>query len=190
MFMNEAAYGLEAGIRLDTESLCHRWSPTLELLTRDEIERREGDRERQLRRLKRDTARFGGISSIAVVEEEILGSGRRRLKRKRSTSPAGRGTPRGGQASRADSPSLVDVSISKATSLTDTYNPTGILGRANGIGSERGGDVRIVWFPGQGQLRLEGVLTAQRSCVIIVVSGTHERAKYRNGDGECMQLAN
>jgi chromatin structure-remodeling complex subunit SFH1 len=124
LFMNEAAYGLEAGIRLDTESLCHRWSPTLELLTRDEIERREGDRERQLRRLKRDTARFGGISSIAVVEEEILGSGRRRLKRKRSTSPAGRGTPRGGHASRADSPSLVDVSISKAASLSDGYVPS------------------------------------------------------------------
>jgi hypothetical protein len=124
MFMNEAAYGLEAGIRLDTESLCSRWSPTLELLTRDEIERREGDRERQLRRLKRDTARFGGIPSIAVVEEEILGSGRRRLKRKRSTSPPGRGTPRGGgQASRADSPGLVDLSISKATSLTDSYAP-------------------------------------------------------------------
>src|SRR2546423_3151475 len=67
MFINEAAYGLEAGIRLDTESLCSRWSPSLEILTRDEIERREGDRERQIRRLKRDTARFGGAGSFVAV---------------------------------------------------------------------------------------------------------------------------
>jgi len=122
MFLNEAAYGLDAGIRLDTESLCSRWSPSLEILTRDEIERREGDRERQIRRLKRDTARFGGLGSFAVVEEEILASGRRRLKRKRSTSPTGRGTPRGAN-SRADSPSNVDVSVSKATSLSEAYDP-------------------------------------------------------------------
>lgn len=121
IFTNEAAYGLEAGIRLDTETLCSRWSPTLELLSRDEIERREGDRERQIRRLKRDTARFGGLGSFAVVEEEILGSGRRRLKRKRSTSPTGRGTPRGA-ASRADSPATFDISVSKASSLTDMYD--------------------------------------------------------------------
>ena len=127
MFINEAAYGLDAGIRLDTESLCSRWSPTLEILSRDEIERREGDRERQIRRLKRDTARFGGIGSFAVVEEEILSSGRRRLKRKRSTSPTGRGTPRGA-TSRADSPSMVDVSVAKATSLTETFVPLLLCG--------------------------------------------------------------
>ena len=121
MFINEAAYGLDAGIRLDTESLCSRWSPTLEILSRDEIERREGDRERQIRRLKRDTARFGGLGSFAVVEEEILSSGRRRLKRKRSTSPTGRGTPRGA-TSRADSPSMVDVSVAKAISLTEGFD--------------------------------------------------------------------
>jgi chromatin structure-remodeling complex subunit SFH1 len=121
-FINEAAYGLEAGIRLDTESLCSGWSPSLEILTRDEIERREGDRERQIRRLKRDTARFGGTGSFVAVEEEILSSGRRRLKRKRSTSPTGRGTPRGA-ASRADSPAVVDVSVARAASLTDKYYP-------------------------------------------------------------------
>jgi chromatin structure-remodeling complex subunit SFH1 len=121
MFINEAAYGLDAGIRLDTESLCSRWSPSLEILSRDEIERREGDRERQIRRLKRDTARFGGLGSFAVMEEEILSSGRRRLKRKRSTSPTGRGTPRGA-TSRADSPAIVDVSVAKATSLTEAYD--------------------------------------------------------------------
>ena len=120
MFINEAAYGLEAGIRLDTESLCSRWSPSLEILSRDEIERREGDRERQIRRLKRDTARFGGLGSFAAVEEEILSSGRRRLKRKRSVSPTGRGTPRGA-TSRADSPAVVDISVAKATSLTDRF---------------------------------------------------------------------
>jgi chromatin structure-remodeling complex subunit SFH1 len=120
MFVNEAAYGLDAGIRLDTESLCASWAPTLELLSRDEIERREGDRERQIRRLKRDTARFGGLGNFTVMEEEILASGRRRLKRKRSNSPMGRGTPRGPN-SRADSPAVVDVSVSRATTLTDKY---------------------------------------------------------------------
>jgi chromatin structure-remodeling complex subunit SFH1 len=124
MLINEAAYGLDAGIRLDTESLCSRWSPSLEILSRDEIERREGDRERQIRRLKRDTARFGGLGSFAVVEEEILSSGRRRLKRKRSTSPAGRGTPRGA-VSRADSPAIVDVSVARAISLTEKLGPFG-----------------------------------------------------------------
>src|SRR5579859_2345396 len=120
-FLNEAAYALDAGIRLDTETLCARWAPTLEILSRDEIERREGDRERQIRRLKRDTARFGGLGTFAPqLEEEILSSGRRRLKRKRSTSPTGRGTPRG-PTSRADSPSVVDVSVARAASLTDKY---------------------------------------------------------------------
>ena len=141
MLINEAAYGLDAGIRLDTESLCSRWSPTLEILSRDEIERREGDRERQIRRLKRDTARFGGLGSFAVVEEEILSSGRRRLKRKRSTSPTGRGTPRGA-ASRADSPAVVDISVARAASLTDKYVPVayGMLM----VASEEDGDVGIV----------------------------------------------
>jgi SNF5 / SMARCB1 / INI1 len=182
MFINEAAYGLDAGIRLDTESLCSSWSPTLEILTRDEIERREGDRERQIRRLKRDTARFGGLGSFAVVEEEILSSGRRRLKRKRSTSPAGRGTPRGA-ASRADSPAVVDVSVARATSLTDGF----VLGLMRLIvGNGRDGDVRIVWFLGRERSLCGEDLMDQDNCVIIVEFGMQRLGKYRNGDDECM----
>lgn len=184
MFINEAAYGLDAGIRLDTESLCSRWSPTLEILTRDEIERREGDRERQIRRLKRDTARFGGLGSFAVVEEEILSSGRRRLKRKRSTSPTGRATPRGA-ASRADSPAVVDISVARAASLTDKYVP--VL-RVLMVVSGRDGDVEIVWFREQGLLLCGRALMDLDSCVIIVEFGTLRLAKYRNGEDGCMQL--
>lgn len=185
MFINEAAYGLDAGIRLDTESLCSRWSPTLEMLTRDEIERREGDRERQIRRLKRDTARFGGLGSFAVVEEEILSSGRRRLKRKRSTSPTGRGTPRGA-ASRADSPAVVDISVARATSLTDKY--VLIIVRVLMIVSEGDGGVEIVWFRGRGLLQCGRDLMDLDSYVIIVGFGMLRLANYRNGEDGCMQL--
>lgn len=186
MFINEAAYALEAGIRLDTESLCSRWSPTLELLSRDEIERREGDRERQLRRLKRDTARFGAVANLNVMEEEILASGRRRLKRKRSNSPAGRGTPRGA-ASRADSPAIVDVSVSKASSLTDKYSH---VSAALMVASERGGGVRIVLCLGRGHLLCEEDLMDRDNYVIIVEYGMQRRVNYLNGDDACMRCSN
>jgi hypothetical protein len=183
MFVNEAAYGLDAGIRLDTESLCSRWAPTLEILSRDEIERREGDRERQIRRLKRDTARFGGLGSFAVVEEEILSSGRRRLKRKRSTSPAGRGTPRGG-ASRADSPSHVDVSVARASSLTDKYGFSMVWLM---VVSGRGGGVRIVLWRERELLLCDEVQMDLGSYVTTVEFGMLKRVWCRTGDAGCMQ---
>ena len=183
MFINEAAYALDAGIRLDTESLCSRWSPTLEILSRDEIERREGDRERQIRRLKRDTARFGGLGSFAVVEEEILSSGRRRLKRKRSTSPTGRGTPRGA-TSRADSPSMVDVSVAKATPLSESFVPFFYV--AYIVEREGNGGVRTVWFLGRGRLRRDEGLMGRNNCAIIVEFGMPRQVKCRNGDDGCM----
>lgn len=97
---------VEAGWRLDLESLGAEWESRVETLTREEIEKREGDREREIRRLRRDTARLGGGGSLmplvwgATVQgdvEEQMGRGSRvKRKRQRSLSPGptgGRGTP-------------------------------------------------------------------------------------------------
>ncbi|EFX01798.1 galactokinase [Grosmannia clavigera kw1407] len=67
-FPNDAvisAAGEGAGWRYDPEHLGGQWEPKLEMLTKEEIERREGDRERQLRRLRRETARFSSNTGMA-----------------------------------------------------------------------------------------------------------------------------
>ncbi|SPO04264.1 related to SFH1 subunit of the RSC complex [Cephalotrichum gorgonifer] len=107
---NDAAQGAEAGWRYEPESLAEEWEPKIEVLTKEEMERREGDRERQIRRLRRETARFSstsglvggvpfsGFGTMVEAEEERMGRGERnrRKKRLRSLSPAGRsGTPGG-----------------------------------------------------------------------------------------------
>jgi chromatin structure-remodeling complex subunit SFH1 len=113
-FPNDAALtggGEGAGWRYDPEHLADEWEPKLETLSKEEIEKREGDRERQIRRLRRETARFssntgmmGGVpigfafSGLIEQEEERMGRGERSKKKKRfkSLSPAGRsGTPGG-----------------------------------------------------------------------------------------------
>ena len=45
--------GREAGWRYDHEGLAEGWEPKVETLSKEEIEKREGDRERQIRRLRR-----------------------------------------------------------------------------------------------------------------------------------------
>ncbi|KAJ5757889.1 uncharacterized protein N7511_006583 [Penicillium nucicola] len=108
---NLAANGVEAGWRYEPESLCDEWDPKVETLSKEEIERREGDRERQIRRLRRETARFSSTTGItpdasrpngnyfeADSGETPLGRGERnkRKRRFRSLSPSGRsGTPGG-----------------------------------------------------------------------------------------------
>jgi chromatin structure-remodeling complex subunit SFH1 len=113
-FPNDAALtagGEGAGWRYDPEHLADEWEPKLETLSKEEIEKREGDRERQIRRLRRETARFssntgmaGGVpigfafSGLIEQEEERMGRGERSKKKKRfkSLSPLGRsGTPAG-----------------------------------------------------------------------------------------------
>lgn len=95
------------------------WAPKLEKLSREEIERREGDRERRIRRLKREQARFSTVGTDGLgntpgfaasgfgfgldangglgaggADTPLLGRGeRKRKKRLRSHSPGGRGTP-------------------------------------------------------------------------------------------------
>ncbi|KAI0485044.1 hypothetical protein GGR56DRAFT_616636 [Xylariaceae sp. FL0804] len=104
---NDAAHSADAGWRYDPEHLADGWEPKIETLSKEEIEKREGDRERQIRRLRRETARFssnaGMIGGIpfgvgAEVEEERMGRGERSKKKRRfrSLSPVGRsGTPGG-----------------------------------------------------------------------------------------------
>jgi chromatin structure-remodeling complex subunit SFH1 len=108
---NLAANGVEAGWRYDPETICDEWQPQVETLSKEEIERREGDRERQIRRLRRETARFSSTTGITpeisrqnsgnyfeVDSETPLGRGERnkRKRRFRSLSPTGRsGTPGG-----------------------------------------------------------------------------------------------
>jgi chromatin structure-remodeling complex subunit SFH1 len=109
---NDAAHGTEAGWRYDPEHLADEWEPKIEELSKEEIEKREGDRERQIRRVRRETARFssntgmmGGTPQAPErghyfdqdPAEERMGRGERSKKKRRfrSLSPLanGRGTP-------------------------------------------------------------------------------------------------
>lgn len=118
-FDNDAVPGQEAGWRYDNEHLADEWEPKIERLSKEEIEKREGDRERQIRRLRRETARFssttnmdrglplqqgqqsqGGYFDQPIDSAETpMGRGERSKKKRRfrSLSPQGRsGTPGGG----------------------------------------------------------------------------------------------
>lgn len=100
---NDAAEGVEAGWRYEPERLAADWEPTVEILSKEEIERREGDRERQIRRLRRETARFSSTAHMpqndfyANIEsqDQPMGRGERSKKKRRwrSLSPLGRETP-------------------------------------------------------------------------------------------------
>lgn len=57
---NEAAFGYLTGIRLNVDDLGANWCPRVELLTQEEIQKREIEKERNLRRLKRESERMGG----------------------------------------------------------------------------------------------------------------------------------
>ena len=56
--MNDAAFGYLSGIRLDIDSLGVNWWPRVEILTPQEIQKREIEKERNLRRLKRESDRL------------------------------------------------------------------------------------------------------------------------------------
>ena len=56
---NYAAFGGDAGWRVDQEMLGEEWAPTVETLSQEEIEKREIERGRNNRRLKRESARMG-----------------------------------------------------------------------------------------------------------------------------------
>ncbi|KAF2656541.1 SNF5-domain-containing protein [Lophiostoma macrostomum CBS 122681] len=93
-----------AGWRYDHEHLCDEWEPKVEILSKEEIEKREGDRERQIRRLRRETARFSSTTNMGTPQndffanpeqQENMGRGERSKKKRRfrSLTPQGRETP-------------------------------------------------------------------------------------------------
>ena len=106
---NDAAEGAEAGWRYDPEHLADEWEPKVETLSKEEIEKREGDRERQIRRLRRETARFSSTANMSGgvpqgqsdyfgnqdQQDQPMGRGERSKKKRRfrSLSPVGRETP-------------------------------------------------------------------------------------------------
>ena len=134
---NLALDGQEAGWRFDHEHLADEWEPKVEVLTKEEIEKREGDRERQIRRLRRETARFssttnmaGGVPSASGyfdqpdTTETPMGRGERSKKKKRFRSlsplarggtPGGRGTPDTGAAGYGGGGGLTDWYVTYAT---------------------------------------------------------------------------
>lgn len=68
---NQAVRGEEgAGWRYDAEDFGAEWEPKMETLSKEELEKREYDRERQLRRLRRETARFSSISGMLPSARE------------------------------------------------------------------------------------------------------------------------
>lgn len=67
---NGAAFGFLSGIRLDLDALGAGWCPKVEVLSQWEIEKREIEKERNLRRLKRESAK---------VDDRLA---RRRVKRR------------------------------------------------------------------------------------------------------------
>ncbi|RVD83882.1 uncharacterized protein DFL_005656 [Arthrobotrys flagrans] len=54
------------GIRYDPENYGSQWCPNIDKLTRDEVERRESDRERETRRLRRETTRLNPVNAAQV----------------------------------------------------------------------------------------------------------------------------
>ncbi|EPS36235.1 hypothetical protein H072_10346 [Dactylellina haptotyla CBS 200.50] len=100
------------GIRYDPENFGRDWSPNIEKLTREEVERKEIDRERETRRLRRETTRLNPVNTAAAF---LYGTGvdtpgtpatpatdslsrRKRAPMIRDDSPMRRGSiPAGGQ---------------------------------------------------------------------------------------------
>jgi len=101
----DAAEGVEAGWRYEPERLAMDWAPIIETLSKEEIENREKERERNMRRMRRETNRYVAIPPQAVAQtstffadpamDEPMGRGERSKKKRRfrSLSPLGRDTP-------------------------------------------------------------------------------------------------
>lgn len=120
---NDAAEGVEAGWRYEPETLGDDWSARVETLSKEEMERREFDRERQVRRQRRETARFTSTTGVVggvpqsdyfanpVEADQPMGRGERskRKRRFRSLSPNGGNTPE--ESGYGGGPSLTEMYV-------------------------------------------------------------------------------
>lgn len=59
---NDCSFDDPAGIRICPDTLGLEWVPSIEILTREEIEKRDNERDRVVRRLRRDTSRFTALT--------------------------------------------------------------------------------------------------------------------------------
>jgi chromatin structure-remodeling complex subunit SFH1 len=100
----DAAEGVEAGWRYEPERLALDWAPIIETLSKEEIENREKERERNMRRMRRETNRYVALPAQSsffadpAMDETPMGRGERSKKKRRfrSLSPLGRETPETG----------------------------------------------------------------------------------------------
>lgn len=125
-----------AGWRYDPEHLCDEWEPKVEILSPEEIEKREGDRERQIRRLRRETARFSSTANMTGTPQndffanpeqtENMGRGERSKKKRRfrSLSPAGRDTPDVGSGYGGASGGLTETYVDTTACYHSAANMT------------------------------------------------------------------
>lgn len=71
----------DSGIRINTESSVlngnDRWQPIVEMLTPSEIERRDLERSRNLRRLKRENAKRGDFDDFGALKRRNIGNRRK-----------------------------------------------------------------------------------------------------------------
>ena len=123
--INNMAVGTGA-IRHDPEGLGAEWEPGFKKLTRDELDKREGDRERERRRQRRERATgyttttaapTPGYFDLPETSDTPMGRGARNRKQRRFLSPGGRdgtpggGTPDGPQQAFCGAPTDVYVAI-------------------------------------------------------------------------------
>lgn len=179
----DAAEG-EAGWRYEPERLALEWAPIIESLTKDEIEFREKERERNMRRMRRETNRYVALPMASSffadpTEEQPMGRGERSKKKRRfrSLSPTGRDTPDGG-------------AYGGGTALTDQYVVIRILQLMHFTNLHTGNDgpgVAIIAGSGVPQSgpfvrgRMVHVLSA-----IIVVCYLSGAASYLRGPKTCL----
>lgn len=96
---NDCAYDDPAGIRVCPETLGLEWVPSIEILTREEIEKRDNERDRIVRRLRRDTSRFSMLNHTSTTPTTTNTT--------TSTTTSKRGRARATRDACADSPDQI-----------------------------------------------------------------------------------
>ncbi|ORY78547.1 hypothetical protein BCR37DRAFT_350399 [Protomyces lactucae-debilis] len=78
---NECAFDRPMGLRVSPDTLGLDWVPKIEILSREEIEKRDGERDRVVRRLRRETAKFGrSTGHIPATTMQLTATGRKRAR--------------------------------------------------------------------------------------------------------------